>query len=480
MKRKLFLVALFLILAVFFIINAPSVDAKMYKILDSEGNVIRLTNIPVLSIQEKEAGYTISPPPIEEINIEENLADYTEKENTKKEVETQTETLIKALENQPKVEIKFIDSTSRLSGNYYYVEGILKNNGKGTTSYVKVEIRALDKYGKLVSIHDGYADPSTLEPGQEATYQIMIEYDSKIDKFDKRVSGSVETQTETLIKALENQPKVEIKFIDSTSRLSGNYYYVEGILKNNGKGTTSYVKVEIRALDKYGKLVSIHDGYADPSTLEPGQEATYQIMIEYDSKIDKFDKRVSGSVETQTETLIKEKYKIEIVDWNNRLNTYGNYIYVEGSLKNIGDKNAEDVRLKVKSLDSNGEIVSIDGGYTDPSIIAPNKEGIFQIMVKNNYKIKEFSLNVFTESTASLEVNGIKEKSLAKQIININTAFLEELVCVLEISEHTAMRVIERRNKMNGFKNPRDITFLFEIGTIEWEKWIERGIVIKV
>ena len=375
MKRKLFLVALFLILAVFFIINAPSVDAKMYKILDSEGNVIRLTNIPVLSIQEKEAGYTISPPPIEEINIEENLADYTEKENTKKEVET---------------------------------------------------------------------------------------------------------QTETLIKALENQPKVEIKFIDSTSRLSGNYYYVEGILKNNGKGTTSYVKVEIRALDKYGKLVSIHDGYADPSTLEPGQEATYQIMIEYDSKIDKFDKRVSGSVETQTETLIKEKYKIEIVDWNNRLNTYGNYIYVEGSLKNIGDKNAENVRLKVKSLDSNGEIVSIDGGYTDPSIIAPNKEGIFQIMVKNNYKIKEFSLNVFTESTASLEVNGIKEKSLAKQIININTASLEELVCVLEISEHTAMRVIERRNKMNGFKNPRDITFLFEIGTIEWEKWIERGIVIKV
>jgi hypothetical protein len=49
---------------------------------------------------------------------------------------------------------------------------------------------------------------------------------------------------------------------------------------------------------------------------------------------------------------------------------------------------------------------------------------------------------------------------------------------VLEISENTAMRVIERRNKMNGFKNPGDITFLFEIGTIVWEEWIKRGIVI--
>jgi len=190
MKRKYILLVLFFILAIFFIISAPSVNAKMYKILDSEGNVIRLTNIPVLSIQEKEAGYTISPPPEEGTNIEENLADYTEKENIKKEVETQTEALIKELENQTKVEIKFIDSTSRLEGNYYYVEGILKNNGKGTTSYVKVEIRALDKYGKLVSLHDGYAEPSTIAPGQEATYQIMIEYDSKIDKFDKKISWS--------------------------------------------------------------------------------------------------------------------------------------------------------------------------------------------------------------------------------------------------------------------------------------------------
>jgi hypothetical protein len=156
MKRKYILLVLFFILAIFFIISAPSVNAKMYKILDSEGNVIRLTNIPVLSIQEKEAGYTISPPPEEGTNIEENLADYMEKENIKKEVETQTEALIKELENQTKVEIKFIDSTSRLEGNYYYVEGILKNNGKGNVSYVKVGIRALDKYGKLVSINDGH------------------------------------------------------------------------------------------------------------------------------------------------------------------------------------------------------------------------------------------------------------------------------------------------------------------------------------
>jgi len=63
MKKKYFLVILFLLLTMFFIINTSSVNAKMYKILDSEGNVIRPTNNPVLSIEEKEAGCTISPPP---------------------------------------------------------------------------------------------------------------------------------------------------------------------------------------------------------------------------------------------------------------------------------------------------------------------------------------------------------------------------------------------------------------------------------
>jgi len=71
MKRKYFFVILFLILVILFLINAPSVNAKMYKILDSEGNLIRLTNNPVLSIEEKKTGYTISPPTQEIIVITE-------------------------------------------------------------------------------------------------------------------------------------------------------------------------------------------------------------------------------------------------------------------------------------------------------------------------------------------------------------------------------------------------------------------------
>jgi DNA uptake protein ComE-like DNA-binding protein len=67
-----------------------------------------------------------------------------------------------------------------------------------------------------------------------------------------------------------------------------------------------------------------------------------------------------------------------------------------------------------------------------------------------------------------------------KKIININNAFLEDFIQVLGVSEHTAKRIIELRYELGGFKEPKDITKLIEIGTIEWEEWIEEGIIITV
>jgi len=67
-----------------------------------------------------------------------------------------------------------------------------------------------------------------------------------------------------------------------------------------------------------------------------------------------------------------------------------------------------------------------------------------------------------------------------KKIINVDTAFLEDFIQILGVSEHTAKRIIELRYGMGGFKDLKDITKLIEIGTIEWEEWIEEGIIINV
>ncbi len=64
-------------------------------------------------------------------------------------------------------------------------------------------------------------------------------------------------------------------------------------------------------------------------------------------------------------------------------------------------------------------------------------------------------------------------------IININTASLEELTGILQISEPLARKIITLRDSLSeGFKDPQALTQLIEITTLEWEEWEEEGIVI--
>lgn len=73
MKKKYFLLVLVLVLSTFFLFNILNVSAILYKVLDEEGKLIRLTNEPILFAFEKEAGYTLDPPVegLEEGNISE-------------------------------------------------------------------------------------------------------------------------------------------------------------------------------------------------------------------------------------------------------------------------------------------------------------------------------------------------------------------------------------------------------------------------
>ena len=84
--------------------------------------------------------------------------------------------------------------------------------------------------------------------------------------------------------------KANIEIVDWTNRLSDPplYYYVEGILKNTGNKTADFVKVKVTAYDIDEKLISLNNVYADPFTIVPGQESTFQAMVENDSRIKRF------------------------------------------------------------------------------------------------------------------------------------------------------------------------------------------------
>ena len=66
------------------------------------------------------------------------------------------------------------------------------------------------------------------------------------------------------------------------------------------------------------------------------------------------------------------------------------------------------------------------------------------------------------------------------QTININIAFHDELVKVLQICEPLAIKIITLREELEGFKEPLDLSQLLEITNLDWEEWKKQGIIITV
>ncbi len=66
------------------------------------------------------------------------------------------------------------------------------------------------------------------------------------------------------------------------------------------------------------------------------------------------------------------------------------------------------------------------------------------------------------------------------KVININSVSQEELTSILQLSEPLAQKIITLREKLGGFKDPKDLTRLPEITNLEWEEWKEQGIIINI
>jgi phosphatidylserine/phosphatidylglycerophosphate/cardiolipin synthase-like enzyme len=64
--------------------------------------------------------------------------------------------------------------------------------------------------------------------------------------------------------------------------------------------------------------------------------------------------------------------------------------------------------------------------------------------------------------------------------ININTASQAELVKVLKISEPLSQKIINLKNEINCFKEPKDLLKIPELTNLDLREWKEEGIVIGI
>lgn len=86
------------------------------------------------------------------------------------------------------------------------------------------------------------------------------------------------------------------------------------------------------------------------------------------------------------------------------------------------------------------------------------------------YKISKIDFLSTSSNSAKIE----------EKVININSASLEELASILQISEPLAQKILALREELGGFKDPKDLLQLPELTTLEWREWEEEGITITI
>jgi len=168
MKNRILLLVLVLFFSLVFV---SSGFANLYIINDKEGKNVCITNISTLISEYGELGYTLI------------LVKYSNLK-LKKEGTERTE-----IKQDLGADIRIVDWTNYIgkTGQYYYIEGILENVGNDIERYVEVKVIAYDRNYKLVTLKRSYADPYHLNPGEIATFKIMITYNPKIEDFELSV-----------------------------------------------------------------------------------------------------------------------------------------------------------------------------------------------------------------------------------------------------------------------------------------------------
>lgn len=92
-----------------------------------------------------------------------------------------------------------------------------------------------------------------------------------------------------------------------------------------------------------------------------------------------------------SETPLPKIKKLKIVEgWT--FDTIDNYIYIKGSVENIGNCDISYYKIRVKYLDHNGEVIDTD--WTNGSDIRIGEQQRFEIISKDDDRIKRCTLSI--------------------------------------------------------------------------------------
>lgn len=111
------------------------------------------------------------------------------------------------------------------------------------------------------------------------------------------------------------------------------------------------------------------------------QRISSRIIDEHNEKLDSL--RADTSNKTLEKTTPPE-YSLELIDWHWNQSESGNYIRVEGIIKNISEYRMEYVQAVATLLTKDGEFITSDNSYIEYTTLMPQQTSPFSVLMNYN------------------------------------------------------------------------------------------------
>lgn len=156
---------------------------------------------------------------------------------------------------------------------------------------------------------------------------------------------------------------------------SGNYYYIVGEIKNSSSVAVHYVQVIASMYNTGGNILKSDYTYTDISTIPPGGKSPFEIMTSYINGVASYKLQWQASQTTYVDP------KLEVLSHNSYYSASGNYLYIDGEIRNNSTSTMNYAKIVATLYDSGGSVVTTDYTYSDIDSIPAGGTSPFSMMI---------------------------------------------------------------------------------------------------
>jgi len=169
-------------------------------------------------------------------------------------------------------------------------------------------------------------------------------------------------------------------------------------------------KINVKCKNEKGKIMLIETTNCQPLSIAPGSEAYFNLKLDNTERISSFrvflfDKYLI------TKYLKTLEAKAKVVNWSSNLSKagdfiyfenrgtiltekYGEYVFLNGTIENIGNGFMSKARIDVRGLDSLGRLVSTNSSTLNPPEIGQKQTSSFMCVLSRGILIDRFIIDI--------------------------------------------------------------------------------------